>query len=177
MSCALFQHEAQLEINELAGKVQGFYSGQLGTGKALVGTRTQNQLSVSFCGDSPIDGTPIDVSMAGECGDEAGWGRLFVRSAGRSWNGTWTARKSGRQHVNAAIGAVRRHLLAHQQPQLSPTKVEILDSRKWYPLDWSNKGHEAFRLEALNGTLSDENRQALFLADAWMVTYWTHTWE
>ena len=55
--------------------------------------------------------------------------------------------------------------------------VKILARELWYPVDWTNPFHEAFRqtLAAKKIVLNTEQTARLF-PDSYLVTYWSHSW-
>jgi mannosyltransferase OCH1-like enzyme len=62
------------------------------------------------------------------------------------------------------------------QAQSRKTKILLLDSEQWFPVDWTNPSDQMLRNEVLNvGLLSEKRKRELF-PESWMVTYWTHYW-
>ncbi|HTF67970.1 MAG TPA: glycosyltransferase [Edaphobacter sp.] len=79
--------------------------------------------------------------------------------------------------IESFINPVRTNLSKDQQPLASVSTIELLGDGMWYAIDWSNPDHDQLRLEVAKGhSLDDKDKKALY-GDAWMVTYWTHTWE
>jgi len=79
--------------------------------------------------------------------------------------------------VNTAVHRVRSFLRPDQHPVPGPAKIELLGSRAWFPIDWSDPIHQLLRTNVLNGKLLDEPTKAVLFPESWMVTYWAHSWE
>lgn len=75
------------------------------------------------------------------------------------------------------IGTAKRLLRADQLPVSEPSTLALLDSGAWFPLDWSNAEHLRMRDALLNHNGLNDPTKALFCKDAWMITYWSHSWE
>ena len=58
------------------------------------------------------------------------------------------------------------------------SRITLLDSPLWYPVNWANPAHQYFRKKMHRGqwTLPDRDLKALF-PNSYLVTYWTHSWE
>jgi inositol phosphorylceramide mannosyltransferase catalytic subunit len=76
-----------------------------------------------------------------------------------------------------AIMRVRSLLTRKQQPEILPSSIVVLDSRRWYPLNWANPIHQRLRHSVLDGNPLDDAKKKTLCSDAWMVTYWSHSWE
>lgn len=85
-----------------------------------------------------------------------------------------------RNHSDQAKDVIRemaRLLPTHLQPR-DATDVHLLPSCHWYPLDWSDKIHQAFRQELIaSGAYPDVTQGRELFPKAQMVTYWSHSWE
>jgi mannosyltransferase OCH1-like enzyme len=57
------------------------------------------------------------------------------------------------------------------------SRITLLDNKLWFPLEWSNPAHQQLRRDILDGKDIDKSTKALIFPNAWMVTYWAHTWE
>ncbi|HZP06534.1 MAG TPA: FkbM family methyltransferase [Terracidiphilus sp.] len=79
--------------------------------------------------------------------------------------------------VRLAIDSIRARLSPEQQPLQGPSKIELLSSRQWFPIDWSDPIHQLLRTNVLTGKLLDDAAKAALFPEAWMVTYWSHSWE
>lgn len=81
---------------------------------------------------------------------------------------------------NSALDGIQRisyFLGSNQQPDPIPPSLAIVDPRLLYGIDWSNEDHQKLRKHVLSGgTIGKDLRKKLF-GNAWMVTYWSHTWE
>ncbi len=73
------------------------------------------------------------------------------------------------------IGSLRDAFSLHRDSEKS--RITILDNNSWFPLDWSNPVHQQLRRDILDGRDIETKTKALIFPDAWMVTYWAHTWE
>lgn len=55
--------------------------------------------------------------------------------------------------------------------------VELLAPDLWYPVDWNNPFHEAFRATLMAKRIVLDGKQtARLFPNAYMVTYWSHSW-
>jgi inositol phosphorylceramide mannosyltransferase catalytic subunit len=73
-------------------------------------------------------------------------------------------------------GKVKQALRADQTPDANPAKITLLANNLWYGLDWSNPIHQSLRREVLRGNLLGNDAKAMLFPNAWMVTYWEHSW-
>jgi inositol phosphorylceramide mannosyltransferase catalytic subunit len=83
----------------------------------------------------------------------------------------------GLEFKNALIEAVRQYLREDQQPEPLRSNIVLLDSGAWFPLDWTNSEHVQLCASVLSGDKLDLRTKTLLCRDAWMVTYWNHSWE
>jgi inositol phosphorylceramide mannosyltransferase catalytic subunit len=61
-------------------------------------------------------------------------------------------------------------------PRLS-ADVKILAPNVWYPVDWTNPFHQAFRRTlAANKMVLTAQQTARLFPDSYLVTYWSHSW-
>lgn len=75
------------------------------------------------------------------------------------------------------IRQIASFLKPDQQPDPTPSSLAIVDPRLFYGIDWSNEDHQELRRHVLSGgSIGTDLRNRLF-GKAWMVTYWSHTWE
>lgn len=79
--------------------------------------------------------------------------------------------------ISEAIRAVRNLLRPDQQPEESRSRIEILAGRELYPIDWSDPIHQMLRGEIFKGSTMSQQTKATLFPKAWMVTYWSHSWE
>jgi len=81
------------------------------------------------------------------------------------------------QLASSMIETIKNRLRDDQQPCLRRSAISLLNSRAWYPIDWSDPIHLLLRRQISKGRTLDEKSKAVLFGDAWMVTYWAHTWE
>ncbi|TIM49069.1 MAG: cell surface protein [Mesorhizobium sp.] len=75
-----------------------------------------------------------------------------------------------------AISTIGEMLPLNLKPQPRRSNVSILPSKSLYPLDWTDPVHQIIRMRVLSGNyLSTHEKNELF-PDAWMTTYWSHSW-
>jgi hypothetical protein len=81
-----------------------------------------------------------------------------------------------------SIARVHRFLAEHaitfDRSRLCFSKICILPSHVWYPINWKDKLHDLFRVKILadKTLLSTQEARLLFpYSDA--VTYWAHSWD
>ncbi|MFP5230537.1 MAG: FkbM family methyltransferase [Acidobacteriota bacterium] len=79
--------------------------------------------------------------------------------------------------AGAAIQRIRGLLRPDQQPLQGRSQIELLGSRQWFPLDWSDPLHQLLRTSVLRGQLLDDTAKAALFPESWMVTWWSHSWE
>src|SRR5262249_15134658 len=89
--------EAELELKEAEGKIEGRYSGILGQNKQLKGTCKENKPSLSFEGEWPSDGSPVEVKVTDQLSGDSGSGDVVVVNR---TTGTWTARRATQPEVS-----------------------------------------------------------------------------
>ncbi len=75
------------------------------------------------------------------------------------------------------MAAIASKLRKDQLPSLRKSSVTILESRAFYPLDWSLPSHQALRSAILAGQAIDTAEKERLCYGSYTVTYWTHTWE
>jgi mannosyltransferase OCH1-like enzyme len=57
------------------------------------------------------------------------------------------------------------------------SSVNIMNNEIWYPLDWTNEGHQQIRKQVLADEIFiDRNMAAKQFSNSEMVTYWASTW-
>lgn len=78
--------------------------------------------------------------------------------------------------IDNLISPIHSRLRDNQRPQLRPSTIRILEKSKWYALDWSRPDHQLIRQAILKGQLLTEDQKVRLCGDAWMVTYWAHSW-
>ncbi len=78
--------------------------------------------------------------------------------------------------ADSVIASVAQILNLDLQPSEERTNITILPSRRWYAVDWTDPIHLRLREDVLAGKPLDAATKAWLFKDAWMVTYWTHTW-
>ena len=79
--------------------------------------------------------------------------------------------------ANAATNRIRGFLRPDQQPVPGPSKIELLSSRQWFPIDWSDPIHQLLRTSVLKGQRLDDAAKAALFPESSMVTWWSHSWE
>ena len=89
--------EAEFELKEDEGKIEGHYSGILGQYKPVKGTYKNDKLSLSFEGEWPSDGSLVEVKVTGQLSGDSGSGDVVVVNR---TTGTWTGRRATQPEVS-----------------------------------------------------------------------------
>lgn len=76
----------------------------------------------------------------------------------------------------AAISTIVAKLPFNLKPQPRRTNISILPTKRLYPLDWSDSVHQIIRRRVLSGSYLSTNEKNELFPDAWMTTYWSHSW-
>ncbi|CAH2409272.1 putative Inositol phosphorylceramide mannosyltransferase [Mesorhizobium escarrei] len=75
-----------------------------------------------------------------------------------------------------AISTMEAKLPSNLKPQPRRTNISILPANRLYPLDWTNPVHQIIRSRVLSGNYLSTNEKNELFPDAWMTTYWSHSW-
>lgn len=78
------------------------------------------------------------------------------------------------QWVKSVIEEITHRLPSGLHPEKKFSNVEVLPSREWFPLDWTDQIHWRLRERVLNEGLLIEEEKKQFFPNSSMVTYWTH---
>lgn len=78
--------------------------------------------------------------------------------------------------VRRTIREVASHLPRSLRPTHGRSKLEILPSREWFALDWTDAIHQRLRREVIDGAFLDEASKQELFPDSSVVSYWTHSW-
>lgn len=84
-----------------------------------------------------------------------------------------------KESVAAAIADIQARLPTDRQPGVEGAGITVLPPQYMFPIDWSNPVHQAYfrRNIVRNGALlSPEDARKRF-PDAYLVTYWAHSWD
>ena len=113
-----------------------------------------------------------DATAMADKGPEALTGPILLKDAYDTYL------LSDRSAVRDMIQGIAMRLPDNLQPQTGTSRVELLDSTMWYPIDWSNMIHLRLSSQVVdfNVTLGERTKRWLF-PRSFLVTYWTHTWK
>jgi inositol phosphorylceramide mannosyltransferase catalytic subunit len=85
---------------------------------------------------------------------------------------------SDRRAVREMIHEIATRLPANLQPQAKTSRVDLLESDTWYPVNWSNMIHLRLSCEIVDFKLNLGGRTKRWLfPKSFLVTYWTHSWK
>ena len=79
--------------------------------------------------------------------------------------------------VESKVKEVARLLGDQQRPAPGKSRIELLESRRWYPLNWNDPVHDVLRQRVLSVSVPEEVDTKQLFRNSEMVTYWAHSWE
>jgi inositol phosphorylceramide mannosyltransferase catalytic subunit len=75
------------------------------------------------------------------------------------------------------IGLSSVLLKGDQQPEAVPSRLLILDPRRWYGISPSNPVHQRLRQRASQNEVLDRFSRTILFSDSWMMNYSVNRWE
>ena len=172
------KEEARLHLAFSGEQVDGFYYGVLGHHLPVTGTHIHGSIMLQLTGSSAYTDKPLSMRVAGTLLGYTFSGTYTYQYSDRVLSGVWSAiRSASLSPVETAIVEISSKLMPDQQPEVSASTLSILDRRFWYPIDWSHGEGQKLRDNILTGHLLDADKKRTLFPDAWMVTYWAHSWE
>ena len=177
LRCDEIYDEAILRFNRIGKAISGYYSGVLGAKVAFTGTCNRaGNVFIEF-ETAVADQGIVRVSIEGQFCDDVGVGAVTVHIPERRLRtGEWLAHSANALHHKRAIRSMISQLKIGQHPRPSRSTLTILDPGKWYAINWSRNEHHLLCRAVVDGRdLEDETKRKLS-ADAYLLTYWTHSW-
>lgn len=84
---------------------------------------------------------------------------------------------SSEAEIRQRAASVIERVTSDGMAPLHSSNVRILPPEIWYPLDWTNPFHRAFRQTLADKRIVlDRSQTSKLFPKAYMVTYWSHSW-
>jgi len=81
-----------------------------------------------------------------------------------------------RRRASDLINGIVCRLPSELLPAPGRSRLNILKSREWFPIDWTDPLHRVVRRKVLDGDLLSDAEKKEFFPNSSLVTYWSHSW-